>query len=175
MFLSSILQEKTGFVKRGVGGGVPIMGVGDRFGTGELYRHSCAFCNVPTLPSFASQMPPPLGKGRTVRGTVRCNPGAATMNHGGPPKAVEGWLRCKKHYCDNRAAIYVSTPQSRLRRASPPWQGGPRGWCNAVNTVQPLASPCQGEVAERSEVGGVYASDHVGSISLRLCCGGTAG
>ena len=36
---------------------------------------------------------------------------------GGPPKAVEGWLRCKKHYRNDRTAIYVSTPQSRLRRA----------------------------------------------------------
>ena len=84
MFLSSILQEKTGFVKRGVGGGVPIMGVGDRFGTGELYRHSCAFCNVPTLPSFASQMPPPLGKGRqeVVRCSQRCTNLSAPLAKG---------------------------------------------------------------------------------------------
>ena len=85
---------------------------------------------------------PPLVKGRTVRGTVRCNPGAATINHGGPPKAVEGWLRCRERYrCDRRQdvlllirsdtpSLYVSTPQSRLRRASPPWQGGPRGLSN---------------------------------------------
>ena len=61
---------------------------------------------------------------------------------GGPPKAVEGWLRCRERYrCDrrqdvlllirsDRAVRNVSTPQSRLRRASPPWQGGPRGLSN---------------------------------------------
>jgi len=37
-------------------------------------------------------------------------------------------------YCfllrSDRAVRNVSTPQSRLRRASPPWQGGPRGLSN---------------------------------------------
>ena len=67
---------------------------------------------------------PPLAKGRTVRGTVRYNPGAATINHGGPPKAVEGWLRCRERYRydkrqdvlllirNNTPSLYVSTPQS---------------------------------------------------------------
>ena len=61
---------------------------------------------------------------------------------GGPPKAVEGWLRCRERYRydrrhdvlllirSDRAVRNVSTPQSRLRRASPPWQGGPRGLSN---------------------------------------------
>ena len=48
---------------------------------------------------------PPLAKGRTVRGTVRCNPGAATINHGGPPKAVEGWERSKERYRNDRGNL----------------------------------------------------------------------
>ena len=95
---------------------------------------------------------PPLVKGRTVRGTVRCNPGEATINHGGQAKrgrkggyvagsdiVAKGELRQER--CNRRwdvsllirsdtTSLYVSTPQSRLRRASPPWQGGPRGLSN---------------------------------------------
>ena len=56
---------------------------------------------------------PPLTKGRTVRGTVRCNPGAATINHGGPPKAVEGWLRCRQQYrCDRSVTTAGLSPST---------------------------------------------------------------
>ena len=56
---------------------------------------------------------PPLVKGRTVRGTVRCNPGAATINHGGPPKAVEGWLRCRQQYrCDRSVTTAGLSPST---------------------------------------------------------------
>ena len=43
-------------------------------------------------------------------------------------------------YCfllrSDRAVRNVSTPQSRLRRASPPWQGGPRGLSNPANKAK---------------------------------------
>ena len=79
---------------------------------------------------------PPLAKGRTVRGTVRCNPGAATINHGGPPKAVEGWKRSKEHYRNDRGNLRRLHPSVSFAD-SPPWQGGPRGLCGAAAIVQP--------------------------------------
>ena len=75
---------------------------------------------------------------------------------------TEGWLRCRERYrydrrvttgtlqqerCNRRwdvsllirndiPSLNVSTPQSRLRRASPPWQGGPRGLSNPANKAK---------------------------------------
>ena len=46
--------------------------------------------------------------------------------------------------------LYVSTPQSRLRRASPPWQGGPRGLSNPANKAKAFHKSAKSHYPQKS-------------------------